>query len=62
LKIECSILACIYTVSLLIPLMYNVYHYVIGQKRYKLFLTNMFYLISFVIIVARIVSFVTQAV
>lgn len=56
--VECAVLAGLYFFILFVPLVHNVYFYVIKQKRYQLLMTSMFYTISFVIIVTRIISFV----
>ena len=56
LTAECSVIAILYIVMMLLPLTYNVYKYLILQKRYVLILTSLFYLISLLLAISGIMN------
>ena len=56
LVVQIGIILFFYLVLLLI-LCYNLYAFIIGQKRYKVFHLSFFYTLSFIILVSRIVFF-----
>ena len=56
LVVQIGVILFFYLVLLLI-LCYNLYAFIIGQKRYKVFHLSFFYALAFIILVSRIVFF-----
>ena len=56
LVVQIGVILFFYLVLLLI-LCYNLFAFIIGQKRYKVFHLSFFYALSFIILVSRIVFF-----
>ena len=61
LTAECSVIAILYSVLMLLPLVHNIYKYLLLQKRYVLMLTSLFYLITFLLAVSGIMNQVAFA-
>lgn len=56
LTAECSVISILYVLLMLLPLIHNIYKYLILQKRYVLILTTLFYLISFLLAVSGVLN------
>ena len=62
LTIQCSVIAVLYIVLVLFPVVHNIHKYLIGQKRYVVLLTSLFYLFALFIAISGILNQITFAV
>jgi hypothetical protein len=58
LRIESSVLAVIYTIFLLVPLLHNIYHFLYLQKRYRVCTVTVFYTFASILVLARVTGFI----